>query len=90
VFMEMIIAIRDSSTHLAMFDDEVDGDHETDEDSVLRKLSEDDEPGWVVGKIYKTIQLYMERFRQKQMKLEELTQRGWGGAPNHSCEINKM
>jgi hypothetical protein len=39
-------------------------------------LSEDDEPGWVMGTITKTVQQHMERFRQKQMKIDELTQTG--------------
>ena len=37
-------------------------------------LGENDDPGWVMGTITKTVQQCMERFRQKQMKLDELTQ----------------
>ena len=46
-------------------------------------MSEDDEPGWVMGTITKTVQQRMERFRQKQMKLDELTQLGWGDAADY-------
>jgi len=37
-------------------------------------MSKDDEPGWVMGTITKTVQQRMERFWHKQMKLDELTQ----------------
>ena len=35
-----------------------------------------------MGTISKTVQHYMESFRQKQMRLDELTQPGWGDAAN--------
>jgi hypothetical protein len=49
-------------------------------------LSEDDEPGWVMGTITKTVRQGMERFRQKQMKLDELTQPGWEDAAGYIRE----
>jgi len=53
-------------------------------------LSEDDEPGWVMGTISKMVQYRMQRVRQKQMKLEELTQPGWGDAADYFYERDKM
>ena len=75
-FEEMRAAIGDSLSDLASSDDGEDGEDD-DEETEQGKLSEDDEPGWVMGTITKTVQQYMESFRQKQMKLDELTQPGW-------------
>jgi hypothetical protein len=52
-------------------------------------LSEDDKPVWVMGTITKTVQQRIERFRQKQMKLDELTQPGWEHAANYFQEQDK-
>jgi len=46
-------------------------------------LSNDDEPGWVMGTITKTELQRMERFWQKQVKLHELTQPGWEDAADY-------
>jgi hypothetical protein len=80
-FYEMLDAIGDSLSYVASSDDEEDG--EDDEDTEQGKLSEDDEPGWVMGTISKTVQQRMDRFREKQMKLDELTQPGWGDAADY-------
>jgi len=84
----MLNAIGDSLSDLASSDDEQDGEDEEDdeEDTELSKLSDDDEPGWVMGTITKTVQHGMESFRQKQMRLDELTQPGWGDAANYFRE----
>ena len=52
----------------------------------LGKHSEDDQPSWVMGTISTTVQQRMESFRQKQMKLDELTQPGWEDAADFFCE----
>jgi len=77
-FEEMLNAIRGSLSDLASSEDEEDGEDEDDdeEDTELGKLSEDDELGWVMGRISKKIQHCMESIRQKQMRLDELTQAG--------------
>jgi hypothetical protein len=75
-FEEMMAAIGDSLSDLASSDDGEDGEDE-DEETEQGKLSEDDEPGWVMGTITKTVQQRMESFRQKYMKLDELTQPEW-------------
>jgi hypothetical protein len=72
-FEEMMAAIGDSLSDLASSDDGEDGEDE-DEATEQGKLSDDDEPGWVMGTISKTVQQRMESFRQKQIKLDELTQ----------------
>jgi len=87
-FEEMSNAIGDSLSNLARSDDEQDRkDKEDDEgDTELGKLNDDDKPGWVMGTISKTVQNRMESFRQMQMRLDELTQPGWGDAANYFSE----
>jgi hypothetical protein len=75
-FKEMLVAIGDSLSDLASSDDGEDGENEHDEETEQGKLSEDDEPGWVMATIHKMVQQCKERFRHKQMKLNELTQPG--------------
>jgi len=78
-FEEIMVAIRVSLSDLASSDDGEDGEDEDDEETEQGKLSKDDEPGWVMGTVTKTIQ-DIERFWQKQMNLDELTQPGWEDA----------
>jgi len=87
-FEEMLNAIRDSVSDLASPDEEQDGEDKeyNEDDTELGKLSDDDEPGWVMGTISKTVQHRLESFWQKQMKLDELTQPGWGDAANYFRE----
>jgi len=87
-FEEMLNAIGDSMSDLASSDDEQNGEDEEDdeEDTELGKLSNDDGPGWVMGTITKTVQHCMQSFWQKQMRLHELTQPGWGDAANYFGE----
>jgi len=87
----MLIAIRDSLSDIASSDDGEDGEDEDDDedDPELGNLSEDDEPGWVMGTISQTVQHRMERFRQKQIKLDEVMQIGWVDATDYSCERDK-
>jgi hypothetical protein len=76
MFVEMLVAIGDSRSDLASSNDGEDGEEEDDEETEHGNLSKDDEPGWVKGTITKTVQQCMERFRQRQIKLDELTQPG--------------
>ena len=87
-FEEMLNAIGESLSDLARSDDEQDGEDEEDDEEYteLGKVSDDDEPGWVMGTITKTVQHRMESFQQKQMRLDELTQPGWGDAANYFRE----
>jgi len=73
-FKEMMVAIGGSLSDHASSDDGADGEYEDDEETEQGKLSKDDEPGWVMGTITKTVQQRMERFRQMQMMLDDLTQ----------------
>jgi len=72
----MLNAITDSLSALASSEGEEDGKDEGDdrEDTDLRKLSEQEEPGWEMGTISKTVQHSMESVWQKRMRLYELTQ----------------
>ena len=85
-FEEMLVAIRDSQSNLASSDDGEDGEDEDDQETEQGKLSDDDEPGCVIGTITNMVQQRMESFRQKQMKLDELTQPGWEHAADYFCE----
>jgi hypothetical protein len=75
---EKLNAIRVSLSDLASSDDEQNGEDKEDakEHTGLSRLSNDDEPGWVIGKICKTVQHRIERIGQKQIRLDELTQPG--------------
>jgi len=89
-FEEMLNAIGHSLSDLASSDNEEDAeDEETVDDTEQGKLSDDDEPGWVMGTISKTVQRRMERFWQKEMKLDKLTQPGWGDAADYCHERDK-
>jgi len=88
-FQVMLVAIRDSLSDLISSDDGEDGEEEDDEDTEQGNLSEDDEPGWVLGTITKTVQQCMERFQQKQTDLDELTQPRWEDAADCIREWEK-
>ena len=85
---EMLNTIGDSLRDLASWDDGEDREDEDDdeEDPAGGKLSEDDKSSWVIGTISQMVQYGMERFRQKQMKLDGLTQPGDGDSADSSCE----
>jgi hypothetical protein len=76
-FEGMLVAIGGSLRNLACSDHGEDGEDEDNEETEQGRFSEDDEPGRVMGTIRKTVQQRMERFRQKQMKLNKPTQPGW-------------
>jgi len=77
--------IGDSLSDLAPSEGREDGADEDDdeEDSDPGKLSEDDNPVWVMGTITKTVQHSMGSFWQKQIWLYELTKPGWRDAANY-------
>jgi len=57
----MLNVIGDSLSDLASCEDEKVGEDDDDdeEDSGIGKLTEEDEPGWVMGTISKTVQHFM-------------------------------
>jgi len=85
-FGEMLVAIGDSLSDLASSDDGEDGEAEDDDETEQGKLSQDDKPGWAMDTIMKTVKQWMEKFWQKQMMLDQLTQLGWEDAANYFCE----
>jgi hypothetical protein len=87
-FEEMLNVIGERLSDLASSDDEDDGEDEEDdeEDTHLGTLSDDDEPRLVMGTITKMVQHHMESFQQKQVRLDQLTQPGWGDAANYFHE----
>jgi hypothetical protein len=76
-FGKMPVAFGDSLSDLTSSDNGEDGEDDDDDKTEQGNFSEDDEPGWVTGTITNTVQQCIERFQQKQMKLDELTQPGW-------------
>jgi len=78
-----------SLSDLESSDDGEDVEDEDDEETEQGKLSEDDEPGWVMGIITTIVQQCIERFRQKQMKFHELTQPGWENAVEYFGKWDK-
>ena len=85
-FKEMLVAIGDNLIDLASSDNGEDGEEQHDEETEQGKLSEDDEPGWVMSTITETVQQRMESFWQKHMKIDELTQPAWEDAADYFCE----
>jgi len=81
---EILNANGDSLSDLASSanQDNGEGIEDDEEDTELGKLSEDDEPGCVIGQICNTVQHCMVCFRQKQMRFEQLTHPGLGDAAN--------
>jgi hypothetical protein len=73
MFEEMLDATRDCLSDLARLDYKEDG--EEDDESHPGMLSEDVEPGWVVGTSTKTVQQDMDRFRHMHMMIHKLTPR---------------
>jgi hypothetical protein len=82
--------IGDILSDLGIPDNEQDGEDEDDdeEEAELGKLSDDDEPGWVMGTMCRTVQYRIQSLRQKPMNLDELMQPGWGDAANYFIETD--
>jgi len=83
---EIVVSIGESLSDCASSNDGEDGEDEDDEEREQGKLSEDDEPGWVMDTITKTGQQRMGWFRQTQMKLNELTQLVWEHVADYFLE----
>jgi len=84
----MLNTVVDNLSNLETSDDGEDVDEENPDQKhpELGKLSEDDKTSCVMGTCSIVVQHGMECFRQKQMKLDELTQPGWGDAINYFCD----
>jgi len=89
LFEVMLVSIGDCLSDLASSDHGEDGEAEDDEETVQGNLSEDEEPCWVMGTITKMGQHRMERIRQKQRKLVELTQPRWEDSAHYFREREK-
>jgi hypothetical protein len=87
-FEEMLVAIRESLCDLAGSHDGEDGEDADNAETEQGKLSEDDEPGWVMGTITETVQQRIERFWQNQMKHDKLTNRD--GRMQPATSVNKI
>jgi hypothetical protein len=72
-----MIPIGWSLSDLARSNHGEDGEDYDDEETEQGNLSDDNEPGWAMGTITKTVQQRMERFRQKQIKLDNWSRLGW-------------
>jgi Uri superfamily endonuclease len=82
---EMLNHVGDNLSDLGSSDGEQDGEDKEDdeEDTELGKLGDDDEPGWVMGTIFKSVLRRIEGFWQKQTRLHKLTELGLGDATNY-------
>jgi len=89
-FQEMMVALGECWSERASSDDGEDREDEDDEKTEQGKLSEDDEPGWVIGTVSKMVRQLIERFPQRQMKLHELTQPTLEDAADHFCETDQQ
>jgi len=89
MFPQMFNDIRASLSNRASSDDQEDVVEEDDQDTEVGELSTDYVPSWVMGTISKVVQQHMERFWQKQMKLDKLKQPGWGDAADYICVRDK-
>jgi len=85
-FEEMLVTFWDSLSDLASSNDGADGEDDDHQETEQGKLSEEDETSRVMGTITKTVKQCMERFPQKQMKLDELTQPEWEDAADYVCK----
>jgi len=83
MFQVMLNDHGDSLSDLASSDNEVNTEDDDDEDTALGTPGNDDELSWVVGTICRTLQQRMERFRQRQIVIDELTQPELGDAADH-------
>jgi hypothetical protein len=85
----MMVAFGHSLRDISSSDHRDNGEDEDDEETEQVQLSEDDETGWVMGTINQTVQQRLDRFRQKLMKLDELTQPEWEDAADYFHERYK-
>jgi len=84
-FEVMLNAIGDSPNDLAISinGEDVEVTDNDEDDSELYRMSDDDQPRWVMGTITKSVLHWMESFQQKQMRIDQLTQPGWGDAADY-------
>ena len=85
-----MVPIIDSLSDIANPNDGEDWDDADGKKIEEGQLSDDDEPGWVMGTIIKTVQQEVETFRKKDMKLDELTQPEWEDAADDFRERDKQ
>jgi len=74
-FQEILNTIGDILSPLACSENVEYGEEEDDshEDTGHGKLSDNDEPGWVMGTMSKTVQHHIKSIRGKKMRLYALT-----------------
>jgi len=80
---EILVSIGDSLSDIASSGNGENREDEIGEETKQGKWSKDDDPGWVIRTISKTVQQPIDRFWQNQIKLEELTQPRWGDAADY-------
>jgi len=86
---EMMVVVRDSLSDLAGSDGGEVGDNEVDEQIEQGHLGEDDEPGWVMGTITKTVQQHIERFGRSRWSLMNWHDRDGRTQPIHSVKKSR-
>jgi hypothetical protein len=88
-FQEMMVAFRDSLSNLTRSDNGKDGEDTYNDVTESGKLSEYDDPGWVMDTLSITVQQLLVRFCKKQMKFDELTYPGWWEITKYLSERDK-
>ena len=88
-FQVMVLAVGEGRSDLASSDNGEDGEDENHEETEQGQQSKDDQRGGVMGTHSNAELQHMDRFRQKQMKHEELTQQGWEDTAYNSRERDK-
>jgi hypothetical protein len=71
-FAEMIVAIGDSLTDIASSNSGECAQDEDDEEPKLGRLSDVDEPAWVICTTSKIVQLHILRFQHMLMYVDKL------------------
>lgn len=83
----MLNAIGDSFSDRASSNDKADGEDEyTEEDTMLGKLSKEDESGRVTGTIAQMVEQHLEGTQWKQMRIDKLRQPRWGDMADYFGE----
>jgi hypothetical protein len=90
IFDEMLKAIGESIDDVVASDEDEDEDDDDDDDEEGEGEEDDDaisgeedEPGAAIGTLPKAIEVRLQGFRMKRMKLDELTRPGWPDAAEY-------
>jgi len=87
--LEMMFTIWKRLRDIVSSNDADNGKVEDDEEPVQGQMSENDEPCWVMGTVTNAVQQRLEKYQQKELKLDKLTQPGLEDAADYFGERHK-